>query len=176
MGYPDILPFALVRCGGLSKNAPPSPWAHEFECLLTRDWNSERIGVGGVALLEEGCHRGWALRFQKPKPEPQLVDQGMALSFCSSNCLYVTMSPSMMKRLNLWNCKQLNAFFVRAAWATVSLHRSTIVTSGFSRYHWIDPVLVILEFCGQGFEWSLSSQLVYPQKPQHFRTSALWVL
>ena len=23
----------------------------------------------GVALLEEGCHWGWALRFQKPMPD-----------------------------------------------------------------------------------------------------------
>lgn len=42
---------------------PPAPQAHLFECLLLR-----RTGLGGVVLLEEVCHRGWALRSQKPMP------------------------------------------------------------------------------------------------------------
>lgn len=28
-------------------------------------------GLGGVALLGEVCHRGWALKFQKPLPGPE---------------------------------------------------------------------------------------------------------
>ena len=30
-------------------------------------------GLGGVALLEEVCHCGWVLRFQKPTPFTALV-------------------------------------------------------------------------------------------------------
>ena len=47
-----------------------------FGCLVTREWNClgrirryGRAGVG-VALLEEVCHWGWALRFQKSMPGP----------------------------------------------------------------------------------------------------------
>ena len=30
-------------------------------------------GLGGVALLEEVCHGGWALRFQNHKPGPMVL-------------------------------------------------------------------------------------------------------
>jgi hypothetical protein len=39
-----------------------------FDCLVTREWICVKglQDFGGVALLEEVCHWGWALRFQKP--------------------------------------------------------------------------------------------------------------
>jgi hypothetical protein len=40
------------------------------------------VGVG-VALMEEVCHWGWGLRFQKTKPGPML-SQDVALSYCFS--------------------------------------------------------------------------------------------
>ena len=40
-----------------------------FECLVLKDgtvWE----GLGGVALMEELCHWGWALRFEKAPAIP----------------------------------------------------------------------------------------------------------
>ena len=51
-------------------------------------------GLGGVALLEEVCDWGWALRFQKPLPSPVSLslpaDQDVALStVCAAMLLTV---------------------------------------------------------------------------------------
>jgi hypothetical protein len=60
-----------------------------FQCLVTREWNYLKglEGLGGVALLKEVCHWGWALRFQNPMSSPVsvslLADQDVALRHCS---------------------------------------------------------------------------------------------
>ena len=45
-----------MSCGGLNENGQHRPIENGI--------------IGGVALLEEVCHRGWALRFKKLKPDP----------------------------------------------------------------------------------------------------------
>ena len=47
-----------------------SRYAHIFECLVSRKWHYLK-GLGGVALVEEVCHWGWALVFQKHMPSPE---------------------------------------------------------------------------------------------------------
>lgn len=56
-----------------------APEAHRFECLVTREWNYLKE-LEGMALLEEVCHSGQALRFQKPKPNPVLLSLPAAYS------------------------------------------------------------------------------------------------
>lgn len=55
-------------CGGLNKNGPIclNAWSPASGTVLGR---IGRCGlVEDVALLEEVCHYGWALRFQKSTP------------------------------------------------------------------------------------------------------------
>jgi hypothetical protein len=70
----------VVECRGLNRN--DLFLFNILECIVIREWCYFRrmrgfcfVGVG-VALLEEMCHWGWALRFQNPKPDP------VSLSFC----------------------------------------------------------------------------------------------
>lgn len=52
-------------------------WAHTFECLVTREWNSLRWleGLGGVALFEEDVLIGVDSEFQSHgRPGLSVVD------------------------------------------------------------------------------------------------------
>jgi hypothetical protein len=75
---------------------------------ITRIKSYALVGVE-VALLEELCHCGWALKFQKPSqasttPTPASVSvslswpvtQDVAISYCSS-AIHATLLPTMMK-------------------------------------------------------------------------------
>ena len=55
------------RCGGLNENSP-----HRLIYLNTWSPVGRTVleGLESMALLEEVCHWGWALRFQKPMPGP----------------------------------------------------------------------------------------------------------
>ena len=48
---------------------------------------SEKGGLGGLALLEEVHHMGWALKFQKPTPGLVCVYLCTCLSVSLSLCL-----------------------------------------------------------------------------------------
>ena len=52
---------------------------HQGVALFERIMECGLVG-GGVALLEEVCHWGWALKFQKPLPRPVCQDQSVCLS------------------------------------------------------------------------------------------------
>jgi hypothetical protein len=76
-----------------------------FECLGSDIRRSGFAGVD-VALLEEVCHCGWALEFQKPSLVPVVFSLPVAgrsrcriLSYFSALCLlachHVTVHPTM---------------------------------------------------------------------------------
>jgi hypothetical protein len=76
-----------------------------WPCWRTRD----HVGGSG-ALLEEVCHWGWALRFQKPTPNPSSLSA--CGSGCSSqpplHCHAPSMLPTMMNSASETVSPQLN--------------------------------------------------------------------
>lgn len=51
--------------------------------------------LGGMAFLEEVCHLGWVLRFQKPRPGQPLFPCLRILRYCSSS-MCVAIFPTIM--------------------------------------------------------------------------------
>lgn len=134
--------------------------AHRFMCL--NYWSpvgrTFEEGWGAVALLEEMCHLGWALRFQKPTPFhshqlpppifrlylPNSRVSDWALRFCSitmSACCHAPHPhPIIGHGLLLCNCKQspkLNASFYKLpeSWCFVTTTKVTKKASDSVRWH-----------------------------------------
>jgi hypothetical protein len=67
-------------------------------------------GLEGVVLLDEVCHCGWALRFQKPKPDPAALSVHVARRYRCRILSYFFGSISTCtldeNGLNFWNYKQ----------------------------------------------------------------------
>lgn len=86
-----------------------------YICLVIREWHylrkNRRCGLAGVrvGLLEEVCHWGWDLRFQKAHTRPNIFvyDQDTALNYCSS-AMHVTMLHDD-NGLRLWDYKQASS-------------------------------------------------------------------
>lgn len=55
----------MLYCGGSVADGP-------YRLMYSNAWSSVGgtvwKGLEGVDFLEEVCHRGWAVRFQKPAP------------------------------------------------------------------------------------------------------------
>ena len=73
-----------LKCGGLNENVP-----HRLLEIGTIG-SCGLVGVG-VALLEEVCHWGWALGFQKPKPGAlSLSLLSASPAVCQSRCRHLS--------------------------------------------------------------------------------------
>lgn len=114
--------------------------AHVFECLVPTWWTVQQ-GLGGVVLLKNVIHLGWAVRFQKPTPFPVCSlalfpvygSDVKDLSCCSSTlstCCHVPRRPWWSQTLTLWKCKQApnKLFTYKIVLVMMSLQSSRKVT------------------------------------------------